>query len=300
MLPIECTCRLSVKVRLLIFAVLLAPALVLGQVYQWEDEDGNVHYGDSPPEGAGAKSVDLPKGPSDEEVEQAQQKLQDALDTRKAGAAAAAEAAPAAVTPTTSRRPPEFACYTPIQDVLRGPTKAAYEPISPTALEGDRQRDVRKILASSKGLWRGSSVELVCSGQVDAPKTENLFFDVRSTGTWRDSQGLLILENKASGSRNRVNETRVSYMEVGDAFYYFDAKGDGSQTVDRTISLRGNKAEGLYLDSNSLAFMSKRRSFHVMRTELRHLIVKGRTLEFTELYFHNNLLTGSRVWSLMR
>jgi hypothetical protein len=87
---------------------------------------------------------------------------------------------------------------------------------------------------------------------------------------------------------------------VGDALYYFDAKGDGNQTIDRTISLRGNKAEGLYLDKISLAFMSKRRSFHVMRTELRHLKVTGGKLEFTELYFHNNLLTGSRVWTLAR
>ena len=124
---------------------------------------------------------------------------------------------------------------------------------------------------------------------------------MQSTGTWRDDQGLLILENVATGSsRRRSVENRVSYIEIGDALYYFDAKGDGNQTVDRTIALRGNKAEGIYLDDTSLAFMSKRRSYHVMRTELRHIQIKGRTLEFTELYFHANLLTGSRIWTLQR
>ena len=284
--------------RIFVGALLLVPALAMGQVYQWVDEDGNVHFGDSPPDDANATAVDLPKGPSDAEVEKAQAQLQEALDARQAETAAAVDPAPAEQ--NTNRPLPDFACYTPIQQVLRGPTKAAYDPVSPTALSVEQQRGVRAILSSAKGLWRGSSVELLCSGQLDSPKSENLYFNVSSTATWRDSQGLLILENRASGSRNRVNETRVSYIEVGDALYYFDAKGDGNQTIDRTISLRGNKAEGLYLDKISLAFMCKRRSFHVMRTELRHLKVTGGKLEFTELYFHNNLLTGSRVWTLTR
>ncbi|MEH6583877.1 MAG: DUF4124 domain-containing protein [Halioglobus sp.] len=287
-------------IRVLAVALFLLPAAGYAQVYQWTDEAGNVHFGDRPPEDAEAKSLNLPKGPSEEETEKAQEHWQGAIDARKAESEGSASDVTQASSSHSNERLPEFACYTPIEDVLRGPTHEAYVPVTPTDVTLEQQRGARSILSSVKGLWYGSAVELICSGQLDAPKSENLFFEVRSTGTWRDKEGLLILENRASGSRNRVNETRVSYIEVGDALYYFDAKGDGNQNVDRTIALRGNKAEGLYLDNNSLAFMSKRRSYHVMRTEIRHLKVKGRTLEFTELYFHKNLLTGSRVWTVNR
>lgn len=280
-------------------AALLLPALVFGQAYQWVDENGTVNYGDKPPEGVEAKPLNLPKGPSDKEVEKAQQELQNTLDAR------AAQSEQASKTPTASQsneRPPlpEFTCYTPILNVLRGPTQEAYVPIEPTAVTADQKRRVREVLSRAKGSWHGSSRELVCSGQIDAPNSEILKFDVRSMGTWREDQSMLVLENRQRGSRRRLDETRVSYIEVGEALYYFDAKGDGNLTVDRTISLRGNKAEGLYLDKTSLAFMSKRRSYHVMRTELRHLEIKGNRMEFTELYFHANLLTGSRIWTLTR
>jgi hypothetical protein len=292
--------RRSPGLQVFLAIFLLIPAIAFAQVYQWKDADGNVHFGDKPPEDVDAKSMSLPKGPSDEEVEKAQQELQQTLDAREA----ANKVSPTSPTPSALERSneplPEFACYTPIEDVLRGPTQAAYVPINPTDVTDAQRRGARTILASAKGSWRGSSLELVCSGQVNAPRSEHLHFSVSSTATWRGSQGLMILENRARGSQRRSDEVRVSYIEVGDALYYFDAKGGGNRTVDRTIALRGNMAEGLYLDKDSLAFMSKRRSYHVMRTELRHLMVRGGKLEFTELYFHNNLLTGSRVWTLSR
>lgn len=283
-----------------LFALILIPALCFAQVYQWVDEDGNVHFGDQPPADAGAQSVNLPKGPSDQQVEAAQQELQDALDARESESAAAPVSAPAATAQRSGQTVPEFACYTPIEQVLSGPVRAAYEPLFVKELNESQQRGVRTILASASGSWRGSSVELVCSGNIDAARSEKLNFSVRSTGTWRSKDSLLILENRATGSRRRGNETRVSYFEVGDLLYYRDAKGDGETTTDRTIALRGNKAEGFYLDEVGFAFMNRPRSFNVVRTELRHLQVKGNRLDYTELYFHQNLLTGSRVWSLSR
>ena len=37
---------------------------------------------------------------------------------------------------------------------------------------------------------------------------------------------------------------------------------------------------------------------YIFRTELRLLTVEEGALTYSELYFHGNLLTGSRVWSL--
>jgi hypothetical protein len=283
-----------------VFALLLMPALCFAQVYQWVDEDGNVHFGDQPPADAGAQSVNLPKGPSDQQVEAAQQELQNALDARESESAAAIESAPEPTAQRSGQSIPEFGCYTPIEQVLSGPVRAAYEPLFVQELNGAQQSGVRTILASAGGSWRGSSVELVCSGNIDAARSEKLNFSVRSTGTWRSGDSRLILENRARGSRRRVNETRVSFFEVGDVLYFREANGDGQLTTSRTLALRGNKAEGFFLDDVGFAFMNRSRSFNVVRTELRHLQVKGNRLDYTELYFHQNLLTGSRVWSLSR
>ena len=43
----------------LALAVLLAPALASAEVYRWTDDQGNVHFGDRPPEGRSSESVDV-------------------------------------------------------------------------------------------------------------------------------------------------------------------------------------------------------------------------------------------------
>jgi uncharacterized protein DUF4124 len=270
------------------------------QVYKWVDENGKVNFGDSPPEGVSAQAVDMPDGPSEQEVEKAQQELQETLDARQQSESADRNSQSPVAELVGSRSVPEFACYTPIEDVLRGPTRAAYTPVEPTAVTQAQKNKARGVLALAKGAWRGSAVELNCSGQIDAPRSDVLHFTVTSTGTWKPQESLLVLSHAASGSRNRVSETRNSYIAVSDALYFFEAPGDAGATIQRTLAQRGNQAEGLYLDDVSLAFMINRRSFNVWRTELRLLVVEGRKLTYTELYFHQNLLTGSRVWSVSR
>lgn len=40
-------------------AALLLPALLSADVYRWTDDQGNVHFGDRPPEGSASESVDV-------------------------------------------------------------------------------------------------------------------------------------------------------------------------------------------------------------------------------------------------
>ncbi|MEH6588739.1 MAG: DUF4124 domain-containing protein [Halioglobus sp.] len=287
--------------RGLLFFLVIFSAASHAQVYKWVDENGKVHFGDSPPEAANAQAVDLPAGPSEKQVEQAQQELQQTLEARQqSDAVSTAAASDDVVTPTGPQPVPDFACYTPIEDVLRGPTRAAYTPIQPTEVTEAQKAKARSVLALAKGRWRGTAVELNCSGQVDAPRSQVLHFTVNSMGTWKPKESLLVLANSASGSRDRVSETRNSFIAVSDALYFFEAPGDSGATVQRTMAQRGNQAEGLYLDDISLAFMINRRNFNVWQRELRLLVVDGRKLTYTELYFHQNILTGSRVWSVSR
>lgn len=62
--------------RSYISGLLLLPALlampVIAEVFQWTDESGQVHFGDRAPDSAdNLQAVELPPGPTDEQVEQA-------------------------------------------------------------------------------------------------------------------------------------------------------------------------------------------------------------------------------------
>jgi hypothetical protein len=72
------------KSKLLPLLYVMVAAIALAQVYKWVDEKGNVHFGDQPPDAAGVEQLTLPEGPSQEEIESAQERLRATLESRKA------------------------------------------------------------------------------------------------------------------------------------------------------------------------------------------------------------------------
>jgi hypothetical protein len=290
---------------LLMLGWVLLSSVAAGQVYQWRDASGNVHFGDAPPEGVEADAIDLPPGPSPEQVEAAQQRLEAALKASPESSQAPVETPevdyPSASGPLPA---PEFACYAPLENVLNGPVLGAYEAISPTQATDQQRLRVEALLARVAGTRVGSAVELVCSGTVDEPRARQLEWDVRSIATWQAQDGLLILENDGLSRELRESKIRTTYLMISDALYFFESDSITRNSADRTIDLPGNAVEGLFLDEYNLAFKIKVRSFNartgssIVRTELRLLTVDDDALTFSELFFHGNLLTGSRVWQL--
>jgi hypothetical protein len=61
----------------------------LGGVYKWLDEQGRIHYGDSPPLDQPAETVRTPPPPSDEEVLRAQSRLDGIVERDEAARAEA-------------------------------------------------------------------------------------------------------------------------------------------------------------------------------------------------------------------
>ena len=78
-------------VGVLLLAQFLACAC-LAQVYRWVDDQGTVHYSDTPPPGDTPDKVDLPQGPSKAERRKAQQDLESYLTRRQRKTAARHEA----------------------------------------------------------------------------------------------------------------------------------------------------------------------------------------------------------------
>lgn len=71
------------KIRFFPILLILIAAFTLAQVYKWVDDKGNVHFGDKPPEKAGIEKLVLPEGPSQEEIEAAEESRREDLELRK-------------------------------------------------------------------------------------------------------------------------------------------------------------------------------------------------------------------------
>ena len=52
----------------------------MAQVYKWVDESGKVHYGDSPPPESDVRSIEVPEGPTQDEIERARQQAQEKIE----------------------------------------------------------------------------------------------------------------------------------------------------------------------------------------------------------------------------
>ena len=62
--------------RLLTLLILLARSgTAAGKIYKWVDENGKVHYSDSPPPGDTARQVELPPQPSEESLQQGREAI---------------------------------------------------------------------------------------------------------------------------------------------------------------------------------------------------------------------------------
>ena len=71
------------KLKYSLALLVLIAAFTLAQVFKWVDEKGNVHFGDKPPEKAGVEELVLPEGPSQEEIEAAEEALRERLESRE-------------------------------------------------------------------------------------------------------------------------------------------------------------------------------------------------------------------------
>lgn len=71
------------KFKFALILLALIGAFALAQVYKWVDEQGNIHFGDKPPEKDNVEELVLPEGPSPEELKAAEEELRAKLESRK-------------------------------------------------------------------------------------------------------------------------------------------------------------------------------------------------------------------------
>ena len=291
------------KGNLAALLLLLIGTVTVAAVYKWVDESGGVHYGDRPSPESDAQSVVIPKGPSQEEIDRARQQMREKLDQYEKFSE---EVSPSGPVEKPSRgvgnhavSPDNVTCFTPLSDLVTGPSAKTYTPISPSTLT-KAQRGLLKNMfdkADTRLLWRGTISDLRCKGSPSVPKKSQIRnFKAQATMDWDSRKSRLTIETDTVGKESGVTKRLAHRFEVGDALYFTDFVSVGSMTLE------GNKVELLKLSQNRVMFLIKRRHWPArqLRGDVVYLEISGRVLKLIELYYFNDMLIGSRTWNLGR
>lgn len=289
--------------RLLALLLLLIGAAGVAGVYKWVDESGKVHFGDAPPEGGAVQSVDIPEAPSQEKIEKARRQMRERMDryeqfSEDVGRAEPVEQSP----PEAEERPFEPAsaeCFTPLSDLVKGPSGEVFTPISQRPLAEEEQELLTELLAEMAGNWRGAITRLTCSGSLEEPARETEELEANAIADWNPDSLRLGIETEYRSEENRSREKLFHWFEVGDALFFNDNASVG------VLAQEDNQVEVLALEPDGLAFLVKRRILtrhqaRIPRAEIRYLEVHDRSLSLTELYYSNGILTGFDTWELAR
>lgn len=286
-------------------AVIVFAVLSLGAIYKWVDESGKVHYGDSPPEEIDAQSIAVPEGPSEEDVEQARQRLQEKIEKYEKLSEQAKHLETADQPPEEKKShviiPENVVCFTPLEDIVQGPSGERFTPITPTSLTKAQQRLIINLFRKLEGRWQGTITDVSCKGKPLEPKSKIKNIQARTKVDWDKLDSQLIIESDTTDTESRTHEIITQMFEVGDALYFRDYGGSGAPQEPRsgTIALKGNLVEVLTLNQNLVSFLTKTRISGQPRGEVRHLELSGGTIKFVELYFFESL-AGSKTWVLSR
>lgn len=284
--------------------LLLIGSVTTAAVYKWVDESGSIHYGDSPPPGRDSQSVEIPEGPSQKEVERAQQQMREKIEQHKKYSEEASQLVPLDEPPqeidSRAVTPDNIACFTPLSDLIHGPSAETFTPITPTLLTKVQQALLKNLFGKADVNWRGTISDLQCKGSSSSPKESQVRnFEAQATLDWDARKSRLTIETDTIGKESGVTERLFHRFEVGDALYFTDLK-----TVS-TMNLDGNKVELLKLSQNGMSFLIKQ---HIPtaagarrpRGEFRHLEITDRSLKLIELYYYNGVFIDSRTWTLGR
>ncbi len=286
-----------------VLLALLAGGGAAGEVYKWVDEAGRVQFGDRPPPGVDARSVEMHKVPTPAEIERAKQRFDNRLEQarRRVLEPPAQDAgAPASPAPSPSARNPQDApCFAPLADFVQSPAGVAFAPITPTVLSAEQRATLQVLMRRAEGRWVGRIEDVTCLGkpQAVAPRIVMLEVD-EAAATWSPVDSMLVVDSQVAGEEQESQRLFIKFR-VADALYFNAVEAAGE------INLAGNKVELLSLDDGRLVFVLKNRAAGAgtsrpLRAEVRYWEVSGGSLSFVELYFRNEQLSGARRWVLGR
>ena len=203
------------KAYLVTLLLTLFGTLAVAETYKWIDDSGEVHYGDSPPANVNTQKIYISEGPSKEDIERQQQQIKELIEQYQQERQLTSPSSPEHATPTHRIYPEDVACFSPLSDLVQGPSAHYYAPISPSSLAKKEQATLKKLLAKIKtrGTWRGAMFELECWDEFpernELPSVKYRSTDVEMEADWDKSESLLTLNIESPYSHSLVYRLAV-------------------------------------------------------------------------------------------
>ncbi len=286
----------KILILICLLMVLTASDGVLAEIYKWTDDEGKVHFGDSPPAASESESVDLSPTNTAEGLGKVQEKPAVETDEQKLQENVKDDSEQV-VQPLTAALPAlEVACFTPLDESLGGLVPYVREPITPRPLTRWEVRRLEEFFRASKGRWKGELEEISCIREGASPPTTSTHYDYRLKTSWKPGRRLEIdAELEYEGSEYNLWR-QLYFMWLGQAGLRFhSAKSYPSFDINQPRY----DVEIVSIDKGDLLFFTRiLGSIH--KTKVYSFRLAGESFEISEFFFTQGILSSKRLWKAKR
>jgi uncharacterized protein DUF4124 len=302
------------KSKFILLLLALLATIAVAQIYKWVDEKGRVHFGDQPPESSSVEELELPQGPSAEEVAQAQREARERLEAQKlAGESKASEINNEESHAVSKEQIEPFVdaldednlvCGNTLPNFVPSESGDLFSPIHPTLLSSEQTKLLNQLFAVMDRSWKGEKSFFKCVDSNPASEVKTERRDAISSAKWGAKSSFL--EFKTVTLRNaKATGTLFMYYKVEGELYFYpkSVRGGGGNLSSMPPSMiqEGNKVEIISITSNSLVFLIKPRNRKgILAPEIHYLKIARNKLTLKQALFVNDSLTGWVITELSK
>ena len=282
----------------LIICSLLFAAVAIGAVYKWVDDEGNVHYGDTPPIDDEKETIDIappspPKTIIEEQDRSRQRKVEEEVLQDGKTDEVLQEEIGGAKQPV-ARYTTDIKCFTPLTEAWGGRIADTREGVSRQPFKNDEHKQLMTLFDALEGRWSGRIEDITCHSPGAESPSKTHHYKFRLNARWQSKQRFWI-EAELEGAR----ETRAVLRQ----FFWFLLSTDGLRfrkaTTDISFDLDkpGNDVEILEMGDNILTFYW-RRGGAIRQANVFSINKIGRSFTINEYFYVQGMLAGKRLWKL--
>ena len=276
------------------FLVLLGVvAIAHPGIFKWVDDQGNVNFGDRPPEGATPELVSTESGRPEQTGIKARESPPKAKSEADSGVSEGADLNVPERSNTSPDEDPD--CFTPIEDAWAGSVADTREPLSRQALSADELGHLQAILRIFGQSWRGEVTEITCIRPDATEPTRTYRYRTTLSGNWESRRVLAVEANLVGRDNRRILREFFWFLSSKEGLRFRNANKDNTTNLDRPRF----DVQTFVIESDLLRFF-RRAGGKQRRADVFELRRVDRGFRFREYFYVQGLLSGKRDWELGR
>ena len=282
----------------LIICSLLFAAVAIGAVYKWVDEEGNVHYGDTPPKDQEKETIEIapappPKTIIEEQDRDRQPKAEEEV-LREGETDEVPQKEIEGAKQPVARYTTDIKCFTPVTEAWGGRIADTREGVTRQPFKNDEHEQLVTLFDALEGRWSGRIEDITCHSPGAEPPSKTHDYKFRLNGRWQTKQRFWIeAELEGESDTRAVLRQFFWFLLSTDGLRYRTATTDISFELDKP----GNDVETLEVGNDIVTFYW-RRGGTVRRTNVFSINKIGRSFTISEYFYVQGVLAGKRFWKL--